>query len=79
MLIKGEDLYHFLEKEKLTPELKQLKKKYDAAIKEWQDAWKALESDDLSVTPNAMKRLDKANEKIAKLKKEIQEQKAAQS
>lgn len=79
MIIKGDSLYYFLEGKNLTPELKRLKREFDNAVQEWNRAWNDLESENLSVTSEAIERLNSANRKIAELKTKIQEEKATQN
>ena len=78
MELKGKKLYYLLEGKKLTPQLKQLKDEFDKAVAEWNKAYRDLESDNLDVAGDTNKRLQKANEDLARIKKEIKQEKAAQ-
>ncbi|MGM0438815.1 MAG: hypothetical protein ACQEP3_00045 [Patescibacteria group bacterium] len=72
------NLYYLLEKDNLTPKLKELKLKFDKAVSDWNDAHNALDSaNELEDIDNAINRLHKINNRITKIKKEILEEKAA--
>ena len=79
MELKGKKFYYILEGETLTPQLKKLKREFDKAVNKWNKAYKDLESSNLSVTEDAIKRLEKANEDLARIKQEIKNEKAAQN
>lgn len=54
-----------------SPEMKELKKKFDKAVKNWNEAYDEFEAAPLKETRNSMEKLMKANKKISEIKQKI--------